>query len=281
MKLVATNDTIAQCMQLISEQCFVATGDTQRKPPVCLSRLARGGKTTILRLLFEQLKTNGFMPVYVNFNGGFRQFPGESQADAILRVIAVQLIDESHKGSRIQCSKDELEKYIQSAVTTTGRPFILLIDELNSLSYPPDQDAAQLLREMFLDPKNRYLVFSTHRPVYIDGRPTPVSALMGSPQPKPSDRGVNFVRMPESWNLRELQAISMKCSGITKAEIALYGGIPSLLYCTKVVSTGSAGLRIKFDGFAKCWSTENDPMLLTNFVKTVIYGKPLFGVDKV
>ncbi len=76
------------------------------------------------------------MPLYINFNGFFELFPDESQADAILRVIAVQLIDQVHQADHIQCNAKELDKYIASAVATTGRPFILLIDELNSLSYP-------------------------------------------------------------------------------------------------------------------------------------------------
>jgi hypothetical protein len=55
--------------------------------------MARGGKTTILEHLFEQLKkTAEINPVYINFNGNFKLKPGESHSEAILYLIAEQLV---------------------------------------------------------------------------------------------------------------------------------------------------------------------------------------------
>ena len=61
---------------------------------------------------------------------------------------------------------------------------------------PLDRDAAELLREMFLDRTGRVLVFTTHVPVSIEADAVMASAFLGRVQSiTPLMRGVSIVNM--------------------------------------------------------------------------------------
>lgn len=69
---------------------------TVRTPPLMISSLARGGKTTALDALFAALKigNNGISPVIVSFNGnsGFVKRVDETCCEAFLRMVAAQFV---------------------------------------------------------------------------------------------------------------------------------------------------------------------------------------------
>jgi hypothetical protein len=157
---------VTQCLaEIRGRYRKVTTNDgSYRKSPLGISRLGRGGKSTVLRKLFNALKKSDMKvnPVYISFNGNFKFQDGESQAQAILRMIASQLIETTSVD--LVCDEEYLEKYIRES----ERPLILLIDELNCLGNPLQTNAAILLRKMFLDPADRYLVFSTHVYLTVD-----------------------------------------------------------------------------------------------------------------
>ena len=61
-------------------------------------RFARGGKTTTIANVFDALKAaGGVNPILISFNGSgipaFKHQNGETQTEAILRLIGVQLGD--------------------------------------------------------------------------------------------------------------------------------------------------------------------------------------------
>ena len=198
-----------------------------RKRPIVLSRLARGGKTTGLRKLFDrlqgaQLGDDHIRVMIISFNGSsdFAIRDGETQEQALLRVIAQQLVEGTDKElTRLLVDEDELDNYIGK------KPFLLLIDEINQLStsQPLDPDTSRLLRKLFLR-KNRYIVMTTHVPLDLDV----MFAL--------SDRGYYSVQLPTSTDLRELREMSIECSALTPLEVARYGSLPSLIYAAKVHS---------------------------------------------
>ncbi len=43
-----------------------------RVPPLAITALQRGGKTTFLMFLFQLLKDNGYAPIAISFSGEFR-----------------------------------------------------------------------------------------------------------------------------------------------------------------------------------------------------------------
>ena len=198
-----------------------------RKKPVILSRLSRGGKTTGLQKLFDrlhgaQLGDSRIRAMIVSFNPSshFLRRDGETQKQAILRVIAQQLVDCSkHEAKRLEVDEAELHRYIGD------KPFLLLIDEINQLSasQPLDPHTSRFLRNLFLR-ENRHLVMTTHVPLDLD--------LVN----QMSMRGHYSVQLPMSTDLDALRDMSNECSILTPLEAARYGGIPSLIYVVKTHS---------------------------------------------
>ena len=236
--IVGVGTIVQKCLEEIRIRYKTKTDGNYRKPPLAISRLRRGGKTTLLGLIFDALKASDMdvNVVYINFNNNFVLQVGESQEQAVLRLIAAQLVnDKGIDVKNIVCDRLALENYI----ALSGRPFILLVDELNSLGYPLRTEAAILFREMFLDPVNRFLVFSTHVYLTVDST---VDAL-GAPKELPSPRKLTLAEQPVSFDLTELRSISPVCSSLTAEEAQLYGGIPSLIYCSKMKNDISPGDR--------------------------------------
>ena len=75
--LVNVKDSIELAMNIINNQidrCGATSGDN-RVPPLVVSRLARGGKSPFLRVLFHLLEGQGYVPIVINFNGPFARRP--------------------------------------------------------------------------------------------------------------------------------------------------------------------------------------------------------------
>jgi hypothetical protein len=230
---IGVESVLHEAMGYIERNIGKRTSLTSRVAPVILSRLARGGKTTALCLLFDELKRDGrFSPIMITFNGSsyFQLYEGESHKAAILRLIATQLLGSASARlphTAIECDEGMLDAHLGEI------PTVLLIDELNALGVPLDVEAGLLLRKMFLDKANRYLVFTTHVPMNVD---MPASSAMGPSLTLPaSDRGCHVVSLPTCMNETELQSMGYNCSGLTHAEVAYYGGIPSLVYAVKTL----------------------------------------------
>lgn len=86
------------CISIIKDQIPSKTTHTERVPPLVLMRLARGGKTLTLARVFDLLKDDASKnPILISFNGNgpnaYKRRIGESQAESILRLIALQLDD--------------------------------------------------------------------------------------------------------------------------------------------------------------------------------------------
>jgi hypothetical protein len=130
-----------------------------------------------------------------------------------LRTIALQLGEYTPEQSiNLLVDREALDSHL-------GHNVVLLLDELNNLGVPLDNDASELLREMFLDRAGRFLVFSSHFPVSMDMVPN-----------SPSMRGVFYVTMSRSSTLAELRNMSVECEALTEERAAWLGYIPSLIY---------------------------------------------------
>ena len=224
--LIDITISITEAMRIITGQvgkCGASSGDYRVPPLLIFSRLARGGKSTFLRLLFDALKTDGFAPIIITFNGPFVRRTGESNCDAILRLIAIQLLPDAVNKLNVVCDQDYLFDYISSHCD--GKNIVLLIDELNALSVPLDADAAAMLKNYFLDRVGYYLVFTTHVHLDLD--------LMANVNAQVSSRGFKTVHLPISINTTELGTMSDDCKSLTPVEVAFFGGIPSLIFSVK------------------------------------------------
>lgn len=143
---------------------------------------------------------------------------------ALVRKIAAQFVhlDTPADALRIACDEQALLSHI--AIVSAGKPVILLIDELNLLSENIDADACRFLSSNFLDPVNRYMVFTTHVPL-------PMDSLFS-----PSGRVPIMLPFDPCHDFREIRKIKTSCNSVTPCEMMLYGGIPSLIYCVKQAS---------------------------------------------
>ena len=156
-------------------------------------------------------------------SSGFIRREGETQKQAILRVIAQQLVEGTEDElDRLVVDEYALDKYIGE------RPFVLLVDQIDALSpsEPLNVEAAYTLRALFVQ-ENRHLLMSTLIPMGIES------------VARWNVRGYKSIPLPLSNSLKELRAMSTECSTLTPLEVAMHGGIPSLLYSVKVQGSDS------------------------------------------
>eukprot|EP01040_Poterioochromonas_malhamensis_P011807 gene11807-12882_t len=234
---VQLNQTIEDAANICLREVDFRTDmyGSYRKFPLIISRLARGGKTTILQKLQHQLLKAGVLAVYITLNGGtnFELKTGESRSEAILRLIGEQLLIDpllsSFEGAAVL-------DHINAEIEKLQKPFVLLIDELNHLGEPVEYEASRLLKSKFLDPMGRFLVFSSHVVLDLNVR----QPGLGSYLTVESPRDYFTVSLPVSSSLKEIQDMDEICESITPAEMALYLGIPSLLYSLRVRQINAA-----------------------------------------
>ena len=153
------------------------------------------------------------------------------------------------------------------AQSCDGKPVVLLIDELNMLAVHGrtvelEDDVRQFLKMHFLDPAGRYLVYSSHIPLEVDGFVTV----------KGSGRFAVSVPQPLSRDLVALRKMSEKCEDMTPSEVAYYGGIPSLLYCYK---QGALNAQERADGVMDEMRSVDKKIIAAGFVRSLLSGDAL------
>jgi hypothetical protein len=182
-----------------------------------ISSLARSGKTTALGALFMALKESEIAyPIIISFNGnsGFVKRSGESCCDSFLRVIAAQFVADP-KGD-FSCTEKALEAHFGD------EKVVLLIDELNALCAPVDEELSLLIKRMFLDRPGRYLVFSTHYPLAIDVGESFIRSDSG--------RVCRQIQLPRCTDVSVLRNMAPQCSGLQPCRVALYAGMPAMIF---------------------------------------------------
>jgi type II secretory pathway predicted ATPase ExeA len=83
-------------------------------------------------------------------------------------LVATHFINKGQIDIDFHIRSKKLDNYLEAAIQRTGKPLVLLIDELNTLSLPIDEACSQELKALFLNKENRMLVFSTHLPMDVD-----------------------------------------------------------------------------------------------------------------
>jgi hypothetical protein len=268
-KFVDLDRVVKFCVKTIYDQLPKATTSVDRVPPLALVRLARGGKTITLASVFDELKTNTSVnPILISFNGQgtnpFELRAGESQSQAILRLIAVQLDDYTPEQTlNLVVDREALDLHL-------GDNVVLLIDELNNLGMPLDSDAAKLLRQMFLDRARRHLVFTSHFPVSIESKKIGASEFLGNATVPPSSRLVITVDMPLAGTLSELRGMSVECEALTEERAAWLAYIPSLTYCTMKDAKAPS---VRFSQMDITVETSEQQDLLKRFVSELLSGR--------
>eukprot|EP01031_Cornospumella_fuschlensis_P027240 gene27240-32909_t len=267
--LIEAKTTVTWIYNRITLDINVATDAALRKTPILIARCPRGGKTTILELLHLQLKAMNLNAILASFSGtsGFQRLHGEAPCEALFRVITNELDANIPKQAPRVVDWHNLNAFLGS------EPFVLMIDGLNTLCPIVETDLAAVLKEHFLDRKNRHLVITSYQPFLTEGRgDTTVSAgaavaagqLWG-------DRPLTIVPMPVCNDVARLRGMStLYCSKITSSLAAFYGYMPSLMYavCRQAEESPSAKFTRVVSG-----TSDNFEQLL-DFVLTLITGIP-------
>jgi hypothetical protein len=218
-QLVGMDPTMEKALSTIQRELPQITVATHRKAPMIVSRCPRGGKTTVLIELHKRLKIENIGVISVSFNrtSGYRRLFGESEGEALFRVITNQIDPNMKQDQWRKCDWVSLDRFIGDA------PFVLLIDEINMLTKTVGSELESVLKPYFLDKKNRYLVMSSHH-VFINDD-------LGKGQGLQFWSTLIMLPMPESYNVRDLRTMDeLHCSGITNRISKFYGGIPALMY---------------------------------------------------
>lgn len=262
-QLVNIADTIKFALETIEANAFVRASlqsRTTRCSPVVYPRLARGGKSTFLQLLFDSLKSDDrYAPILISFSGSFMPREGESACNAITRSIACQLIDvASEEDSHVVCDSKALLQHIEDS--SGGKAVILLIDELNQLGVPLDPQASRFLKDNFLDHANRALGFTSH--LWMDVDYLSKGATL---------RTQKIVPLPVCKDMKLLRAMGSRFSSLTRMEAALHGYIPSLIYSLKV--DGSTFRDRVAAANINVIKYENENQILGAFVRQVLDGE--------
>ena len=182
---------------------------TYRVGPLSLCRMPRGGKSTLLRALFDALNTDpGFYPIIISAAG----YDPSSQKPLgdIVHQIASQLAEHLPNMYSLASVGEQLTR-IQKE---TQRHIVLLIDDLDSFGNPVDSTAHQYLIKAFLDAKGRYLVYTSRLTLNFGG--------------SFEFRMTKFVQMPLCTNRALLHTLP-HAEGLDDLLIPVTGGIPSLI----------------------------------------------------
>lgn len=272
---IGVDESVNVAVVLIQECIELETSTTYRKTPLIVSRCARGGKTTILSKLHSALQAAGVMCLSVSFNGvsGFRRsLSTETETEALFRMITNQLDPSMETQSKRYVDWKLVDNYIGEG------PFVLLIDEINALTTTIGSDLAEILKEYFLDKKNRFLVMSSHQPFMTNVDGNSISPLWSDSVSLLSCRSIQLLKMPESYNIEQLIKMNeTKCSGLTRSQASFYGGIPSLMYIVSIQKTELPATRFSLYNQRLPLPTQD---LFVDFVEAVVTGMPNISLKR-
>ncbi|CAJ1443945.1 unnamed protein product [Effrenium voratum] len=268
-KFVDLDVRVENCVNVVMKNLPKETeGTTVRVPPAMLSRCMRGGKTTMLYKVFDKLKATKTQPIFISFNGDslIHRLDDEKPLHTMLRAIAVALMKNKpanrEEAERVRCSKEALKEYLEDK-----KDVVLLVDEPNVLLKPNQadnyQDVGMFLRETFLDPAGRHLVFSTHIPTS-----TGLDRVLG--KGAGSSREAETIPMPRCADMEQLRAMHPACDALTPLEAVYLGYVPALIFSVKTQVFDIEG---RFRDILPAAKSEELPILAKTFLSEFFIGK--------
>ena len=215
-------------------------GEESRIKPMALVRCSRGGKTRALKEIAYGIKNKAdrermenFRVISISFNDFSPPSDWEKKhpTKAICRRIAFAAMFEGKEGLSEQFKKFKKTATKATILSWLGEgkekevPCLLLIDELNALKMIDQTEeateCASFLKEYFLTPANRYLVFTSH--IFSPAK------KLADYMDNESKRGVDIEELPIIQNVRSVQ--QQFGFPVLTARMALYYGLaPSLIY---------------------------------------------------
>lgn len=130
----------------------------------------------------------------------------------MLRLIAVQFIDVNpdEDAKDFVCRKRDLLLRLTELSALHAKPFVLVIDELNGMGVPINGQAADFLKQHFLDEAGRYLIFSSHIMVSLA-----TLSHVASTRDWPSDRYIRMLHLPFCLDKRAIREMGDAYGSLT------------------------------------------------------------------
>jgi hypothetical protein len=270
-QLVNTLDSVGEAVNC--EEVFI--DENHKVPPAMFSRTFRGGKTTFIQLLHLELVRRGFCPISITLNSGSTLPFSENDTtkQKLIKLIASNFFIDPSAAIPWCVTEKEEHKLLQHIENTCGsKKVVLLIDELSNLipGIPLDIPTSEFLIKNFLDKVNRYLIFTTHIPMTsFDLFTNSVSRM--------SEREVCAINPPFCF-AAELINHMPNCNTVTPAQIAFYGGIPSLIYfINKVNQHDQFNPQRRFEYFIRRNPLQENK--IPDFVRCVLNGERRAGLQ--
>jgi hypothetical protein len=173
-----------------------------------------------------------YFVITVSTNGNFHRLPNESWLQALVRLIAYQMVEPDHtdRDTLFYCDETDLLDHLQ-AINESGKAIVLLIDELNKMGVPLlDAETSSFLTKYFLDKRGRYLMFSSHVQFQVDFSLADPAVSASSMVTSSSGRTIHTLPLPFCNDAETLNVMLGGGQSVTDLQITLAAGIPSLLY---------------------------------------------------
>lgn len=217
--------------------------------------------------------------ITITTNGCFQPRNDESWLQALVRLIAYQMAEPpagAEMINKFHCDVKDLLNRLQE-INNQGRSVVLLIDELNKLGVPLDDETSAFLIQHFLDKEGRYLIFSSRVHFHVD------SSLASKAMHAPCGRTMLTLPLPFCTDRSLLQ--NMLQVNVTDLQITLAVGIPSILYLMNKHDRAEMTFEERFDyviercvgggrngPLEEAFLEANRATLLDAFLTTVIEG---------
>ena len=217
--LIGVEKRVVEAMEIINANIGKEIDASNSVSPLYAVFFPKSGKTTLLQSIFEEVKKDNLTnAIIISFSHSspnpFKKIVGETDEEALYRLITDQLVSKEFKDANVgkirKCDWEGLNKYIGD------KRFVLFIDEISDLSREFDSDVADILKNYFLDKKNRYLVMTSCFQMRFDPG-------------KLTYRSWFNIEMPEVENATDAQRMGSECSKITNFHLAFYGTNPAFL----------------------------------------------------
>lgn len=276
-RLIDMEVTLEEGLQIVKDNI----DKNYRVPPLVITRLYRGGKTTVLKALFQRLKDNRFFPIIISLNGGLElRYPTESPLKVLIRLIAVQFIEVAPNESlkTFVCSEQDLLARLNYLSQVENKRIVLLIDALNRFGAPVDDAVSKFLKVNFLDKKGHYLIFSSHVMVRLQDQMIATQNCKQFINVPPSVRGICTIQLPFCSDNSMLRGMGEEYTGLTDLDVTLGAGIPSLIYAKRqptemsIVAIFTSVMEVMVTDNAR-YLAENRQALMTNFLLELFDGK--------
>jgi len=232
---------------------FQAEPDLSDKvQPLALVRCSKGGKTRTISEIAHRLKRDrpNVVVISISNNDQTRVSPLEDDPEqldplgALCRRIAFAVMkgrdfeqSSQFAGFRKRVTPKHIRQWLGDETPegapspNSSIPCVLLVDELNALQRlrgvedskenPEGKRCAQFLRDVFVKPRNRYLIISSHT--------LKTKTLLGEFMEVDSLRPVWVRGLPLIPSLEKV-AEELNCPELTARKALYYGLIPALLY---------------------------------------------------